>query len=251
MSIDVKGNIVSSTKITNTGVFKSTIVRDGLTCYLDSNNKDSYPGSGTVWYDLSGNGNNGTMYYMNSPSAGNTSGFDTTTGYMMFDRHLGASDGTANNFVRVPNSTSLADCICQNGMSMEMWIKETSYVCTAITKCSGSWEIYYCSGLVFRTEGTGGNDGGTSAATSPGTWRQIVVTHNGTNRRVYINGLPVLNDINIVSGQSTTSNVAIGAYDGGVYSCIASIPIYLLYNRELNPYEIAQNFQAQRGRVGL
>lgn len=34
------------------------IVKSGLVLYLDATLKDSYPGSGTVWYDISGNGNN-------------------------------------------------------------------------------------------------------------------------------------------------------------------------------------------------
>ena len=37
------------------------IVTNGLVFYLDAANKLSYPGSGTAWVDLSGNGNNGTL----------------------------------------------------------------------------------------------------------------------------------------------------------------------------------------------
>ena len=37
------------------------IVTDGLKLWLDASNPASYPGGGTTWYDLSGNGNNGTM----------------------------------------------------------------------------------------------------------------------------------------------------------------------------------------------
>lgn len=40
---------------------KQGIVTDGLKLWLDASNPVSYPGSGTTWYDLSGNGNNGTM----------------------------------------------------------------------------------------------------------------------------------------------------------------------------------------------
>ena len=38
-----------------------SIVTDGLILYLDAANKKSYPGSGTVWSDLSGNANTGTL----------------------------------------------------------------------------------------------------------------------------------------------------------------------------------------------
>ena len=37
------------------------IVEDGLVLSLDAANTKSYPGSGTVWSDLSGNSNNGTL----------------------------------------------------------------------------------------------------------------------------------------------------------------------------------------------
>lgn len=46
------------------------IVEDGLVLYLDAANKKSYPGSGTVWKDLSGNGNDGTL--TNGPTFGST-----------------------------------------------------------------------------------------------------------------------------------------------------------------------------------
>ena len=42
------------------------IVTDGLVLCLDAGNTKSYPGSGTTWTDLSGNGNNGTL--QNSPT---------------------------------------------------------------------------------------------------------------------------------------------------------------------------------------
>jgi hypothetical protein len=35
-----------------------SIVRDGLVFYLDAANSKSYPGSGTTWFDLSGQSNN-------------------------------------------------------------------------------------------------------------------------------------------------------------------------------------------------
>jgi hypothetical protein len=37
------------------------IVTNGLVLLLDAGNPQSYPGSGTTWFDLSGNGNNGTL----------------------------------------------------------------------------------------------------------------------------------------------------------------------------------------------
>jgi len=227
------------------------IITEGLTVYLDSQNPKSYPRSGTTWYDLSGNNNNGTMSNMNSPSAGNTSGFDTTTGYMMFDRHLGSGDGTSNNVVTIANSTSLQECLCQNSMTVDFWFKETSYVCTAMTKWDGSWEVYYCSGLVFRIQGTGGTDISTGVSSSAGNWRHIVCTHSGAVANTYVNGVLISSNNNTPTGQNTTNVVSIGAYSNGIYASYGSLPVYKLYNRVLSSSEVLRNYNATKGRFGL
>jgi hypothetical protein len=231
--------------------FSSKIVTDGLVVLLDSMDNTSYPGSGTVWYDLSGYGHNANLYNMNSPSAGNTSGYDTTTKYMMFDRHLGASDGAANNYAVITNTNILDNALCENGMTIDMWFRETGYVCTAFTKWNGAWELYYCSTMTFRTQGTNGNDAGASVGTSPGTWRNIVATHDGVNRKLFVNTTNVLSDINTVTGQNTTEPISIGAYNGGIYSSYGAIPIYRVYNRALTTEEITQNYNATKSRFGL
>lgn len=41
--------------------FGKSIVTDGLVLHLDAANTKSYPGTGTTWTDLSGNGNDGTL----------------------------------------------------------------------------------------------------------------------------------------------------------------------------------------------
>ena len=46
--------------------YNPTIVTDGLKVCFDAANPKSYPGSGTTWYDLSGNDNHGTL--LNEPS---------------------------------------------------------------------------------------------------------------------------------------------------------------------------------------
>ena len=43
------------------GKVSKPIITNGLVLALDAANKKSYPGSGTVWSDLSGNANTGTL----------------------------------------------------------------------------------------------------------------------------------------------------------------------------------------------
>ena len=48
------------------------IVRSGLVLHLDAARPASYPGSGTTWTDLSGQGNNGTL--TNGPTYSSANG---------------------------------------------------------------------------------------------------------------------------------------------------------------------------------
>jgi hypothetical protein len=229
------------------------IVTNGLTVLLDSMNSKSYPGTGNTWFDISGNNNHGTMSNFTGPSAGSVSGYDTNTKWMMFDRHLGGSDGASNNVVNIANSATLKDCLCQNGMTMSMWLRISSAVCTAMTKWDGSWEIYYCSPLVFRTQGTGGSDGTSSYSSTSyvNAWSNIVATHNGDTRKLYFNGVEILSDNNFIAGQNTTNGVSVGGYSNGNYAFVGAMPCYSLYNRVLSSSEILQNFNAVRGRFSI
>ena len=58
--------------------------KSGLSLYLDGANPDSYSGSGNTWYDLSGNGNNFTVYgspLFNDEMKGGTFVFDENNDY--------------------------------------------------------------------------------------------------------------------------------------------------------------------------
>lgn len=230
--------------------YNSSIVKDNLVCLLDSQNPKSYPGSGTTWYDISGNGNIATLYSFTGAGAGTTSGFDTNTKLMMFDRHLGSSDSDVNNRVNITNSPSLQKALVTNGMTVSFWLKQTTYTCTAMTKWDGSWEIYYCSDLVFRTQGTGGSDynAGLSYSTYLNTFHMITCVHDGTTRKVYINGALYGSNSNTLSTQNTSNVVSIGGYSNGIYSTIGSIPYHMLYGKVLSEDEVFRNYQATRSR---
>ena len=47
------------------------IVTNGLVFYLDAANPKSYSGTGTDWFDLSGNGNDGTGVNMDASNQTN------------------------------------------------------------------------------------------------------------------------------------------------------------------------------------
>jgi hypothetical protein len=67
------------------------VVTDGLVLALDAADTNSYPGSGTTWNDLSGNGNTGTL--TNGPTYSSDNGgsivFDGTNDYVPLVNNLG------------------------------------------------------------------------------------------------------------------------------------------------------------------
>lgn len=76
------------------GVEIPTYIKTNLTLYLDAGVSASYPGTGSTWYDLSGNGYNFTI---------NASAWKTgSPAYMDF----GGSYGNASRATNVPSSTS-------------------------------------------------------------------------------------------------------------------------------------------------
>jgi hypothetical protein len=228
------------------------IITDGLVLHLDAANRKSYPGSGSTWYDLSGNGNNGTLTAFTGNSAGTTSGFDPNTKLMMFDRHLGSSDATANNRVLINNSDSLDQCLTTNGFTVSFWFKMTSYTCTAMTKWNGSWEVFYCTGLTFRTEGNYNDlQAGVYYGTYFNQFHLITTSHTGSTKNIYVNSSLVKTASNSAGSQNTTNQISIGAYADGKYASVGAIPAYHLYNRALSANEVQQNYNALKGRFGL
>jgi hypothetical protein len=128
-----------------------------------------------------------------------------------------------------------------------------TYYCTAITRWAGPWEIYYCANLVHRTIGTGGSDGnsGYSYLNKFQTFHQVVATHTGTVRTLYVDNVNVLNQANTVNNQNGSAVLPLGGYSNGQYAFFGAIPIFKLYNRVLNNDELTQNFNATKSRYGL
>jgi hypothetical protein len=81
------------------------IPRNNLVCAYDASNSKSYPGSGTTWFDLSGNGNNLTLSSSERwNSNGSRSYMDFTAGIAKY-----LPGGTLDN---IPGTGNTAGTIC-------------------------------------------------------------------------------------------------------------------------------------------
>jgi len=164
------------------------IVRDGLVLCLDAKDPNSYSGSGTTWYDVSGNGYNA----VSQASAATTESKFNSNGYFDLDE---ASDvyfliSGLNNYNFGSN------------VSIEFWIKNTGGDYRAIIQNSGSGGSDDSIDIRFgREDYYGGADNGTnckfnlnSSATNLflyvplNVWTHVCCTHDGSTMRAYTNG---------------------------------------------------------------
>lgn len=211
------------------------IITDGLILYLDAGYKSSYGGSGTTWYDVSGYGNHGTL--TNGPTFNSSNG-----GNIVFD-------GT-NDYVKV--SSFPVPVQGPGTISFFGYYSLVSGVLNVITIISGNNAIQ----IGIRSNGiVWGYGGGTLLSYTIPTINQIAqwtVTFNGSNIKVFING--VLNNSTTTASNQVGSNstfyigtfidAGLEAFPGAIYEC-------QVYNRVLSDNEISQNYNAQKGRYGL
>lgn len=228
------------------GIFRGpNIVTDGLVLYLDAANTKSYPGSGTVWYDLSGNSNNGIL--TNSPTFNSNN-----NGNFIFDG--------VNDYISLAYNSSFN---IRNGLTFHVILKRNSNYnqlsdCFILSR-PPSWYFYdaYNSGYIQGDVFIDGVRRGACTTILPydNQWYTINYTYNG------FTGLAVMykNGINVNSVQLTgLSNYLIDYSSSNFinifYNTVGRsyyVANLILYNRALSPEEILQNYNATKSRFNL
>jgi hypothetical protein len=222
------------------------VVQDGLVLNLDAGVSSSYPGSGTTWTDLSGNGNNGTLVNGVGYNSGNG-------GSLVFD---GSNDG-----IQIDESSDLS----VNYMTISSWNYSSNYQQNGFMfekTTNGSVNTQYSlffnvSNLIYyRTYGLSPRDmtvNTSSAGVINNQWNNIVATYNGSQKKIYVNG--VLRATQNATGtvtQNTTGPAFIGIYGNHAgYPFSGRIAQTRVYNRALSDDEIFRNYVSQRSRFGI
>ena len=240
----------------------ASIVRDGLVLHLDAANPKSYPGTGTVWKDLSGNGNNGTLVNgVGYNSANNGSmvfdGIDDNVNCGSIIGNFNASNFSISFWFKTSTTGSncafIAKSIGNVPTSDYGWLfnnpgstNELGFACASIT---GAWGI--SGAYSIKTIGANVNSN---------TWKMATLTaqRSDADVKIYINDIlmPLTDYVggsgkfNMVSNLSNNYPLRIGAESDNLYinSSISGVQIY---NRALSAAEIQQNFNATRGRYGI
>jgi hypothetical protein len=218
----------------------STIPSNGLVLNLNASNLDSYPGTGTTWYDLSGNGNNATLYNGTSWNS---------TGYMSTD--------AVDDYIQIPNATSLQ---VTTGFTQVIWVKLNNIVTVSYKNLFGK-PNYVKYGMIV--EWYGGNpilfdfsvSGNRNALglVYPGTsWVMVAQSYNSTgganNQIGYIRGGATNTIYATRTGNVDTDTSPMNIGQAGLSM---DVGMALVYNRGLTQTELDQIYNATKTRFGL
>jgi hypothetical protein len=214
------------------------IVKNGLVLHLDAASTKSYPGSGTTWTDLSGNGNNGTL--INGPT------FDSdNAGNVFFNAN--------NKYVSIPNLATTS--IWDNNFSGIFWVRWKGGVDSGIFGFLSSPTNFHFeirSGGLLRLRDRNMNDIQVPSAISQNVWACLSFTREINTYKVFKNGIQIgirtqaPGDVTFLDLPTLGQSFTIGArpFDGNISN-------FKMYNKALTAQEIRQNFYATRGRYNV
>jgi hypothetical protein len=217
------------------------LITSGLVLALDAADKNSYLGSGTVWYDLSGNANNGTL--TNGPTFNSANGgsivFDGVDDYTILNTSVTLGNTfTINTFVKLTDNNSDTSIVGTNANGSDNWFGINSN------------KIY-----AFYTQISDVNNTAILGATllSYNVWYYLSMVVNGSTATIYLNGVSDGTRTESFTIGSWNGNYAIGRRSSDVaqryfYGSISNVTFY---NRVLTATEILQNYNAQKTRFGL
>ena len=221
-----------------------TVVTDGLVLALDAADTNSYPGSGTTWSDLSGQGNAGTLV--------NATYNSSNGGYIYFD---GTGDDCDLSSIPPVNGNEITFSVWNYGIdsrqSSIIWLSGSSEI--RMLQVHLPWSdntVYFDAG-----DGVAGYDriDKTASNSEYQGWHHWVFTKNATNGTMYI----YLDGSLWHSGTGKTRTIgtpdtirSIGSQGNSNYHR-GYISNLQLYNRELSLTEVQQNFNALRGRFSI
>ena len=230
--------------------YNPAIVTSGLVLALDAGNTKSYPGTGTTWTDMSGNGNNSTMFGSVPFETDVTPcfNFSTATGANSAASTLGFT--FASNMIPTTGSFTLSCWIKNPNASVaQVGLFSNAGGADGYRFGIGTNGIYFLIGPTY-TEGTISFLSTLSSAL----WYNVVAVYDRTtsfNVRLYLNGV-FQNSASIPATQTAFTTAAPGIVRSaccGIYT--GKLSTFTAYSTALSTDNIIQNFNALRGRYAI
>jgi hypothetical protein len=227
------------------------INESGLVLALDAADKNSYPGTGTTWTDLTGNGYNGTL--TNSPTFSGTNGgnivFNGTNQYVGINYNVNLNPAT-NVSVSVWARLTVNDANIRNPIELSASADELYFIFLRadLSPKRWGWGVRQSNDTYAET---------TSTATNPAinTWYNLTLVANSSTGLVslYING--ILDGSIAYNGtlkQNAAATLSVGSDPGAARRYWqGNIANAQIYNRALSATEVLQNYNVTKTRFGI
>ena len=258
----------------------SAYVTQDLVFYVDAAKSDSYPGSGTTWFDLSGND------YDTSIVSGNSFPTFNSEGYFTYNKSM--------NVLSLPDNATLNESN-QAKKTFSVWFKTPSSFDASAARgifvmggTQANWVIYIQDNDLYMgaKSGGGGNNWGTptgaTTALTASTWYNATMVLDAEDNttlqdnvlKLYVNGSSIgtaqghrmrdiLNPGTIGGGaikdlDSNTELFGRSVHGDDLYEADVNgdsaydglISIVMVYNQALTDAEVTQNYNAFKGRYG-
>lgn len=214
------------------------IIEDGLVLHLDAADKNSYSGSGSTWYDLSGNDNHATLY--GDPP------YETARGGRLWF-----------------NGPDYADCgmsdLSYTEFSFSVWLTTYStgtqcIIGKGVVNQTNEWSLNFGNGSYVGGRMRTYSDSAQYSYTSLLNQDHMITmsAKNSSFVKLYIDGSLVAEK---TSGVGTIVNsthpIKIGSWY--TYNTSTYFRMYQasVYNKALTANEVQQNYNATKGRFGL
>lgn len=239
--------------------YNTSIVRSGLVLHLDAANRKSYPGSGTVWYDISGNSNHFNL--VNSPT---------------FNSNLMSFDGI-NDYAVSINNINFTNT---NAVTFFYFLKINNYGTSvkSIHELSNNFNGYNDSFVASYSDNSVRQNFEVFASLKGNVGYNIAVydksllNDNKFHCHCVIHDMSATSKENLIYSDSVIKNeienprTGYAANNTGNFGNRqlflmsragrgsfgqADISTLIVYNRTLSQSEIQQNFNALRGRYGI
>ena len=226
--------ITNNGSVANSGFnpFAYIIGGSNLKLNLDATSYTSYPTSGSTWYDISGNNNNGTI----SGTTPYSSGYFTFNGVDSLIGQFSSVAGipTGNQSYTISAWVQIADKTNEGGIA--------------------GWGNYGTTNAVnaFRLTSTGlanywwANDyAATTNLNTGSTWYYLTVTYNGTYRLAYVNTSPIGYPGQFATGHNVPSatNLTVGKTNNTNAEWFkGKISQVLIYNTDIGYGGVINNY---------
>jgi hypothetical protein len=225
------------------------IVTSGSVFLANATNTTSYPGTGTSWYDISGNSNTGSL--VNGPV------YNTSSSFVL--------DG-ANDYIRFNSGSAINDLTKATWTMWLRWteavgITDTSFLYKSDNNSTAGWFISVISNRIGIQIVTSTNKQYYMPSTETparNVWYMLSVTWDGTvfatgGINIYINGVkntatPFSNSAGVAPRTTDAAQVFdVGNNRPGSANYFGGeVGLVQIHNRVLSDDEILQNFNATR-----